>query len=208
MNDIIPLISLTYKEGQLNLDISIYIILLLIILLIITGVRFLFFAKSYKMVKLNVKLGSIGEAEFIPNEDDIQIAHKLWTELITRKAAIKIVSDDVIVEIYDSWYTLFTKTRELISSIPVSSIEKESTKELIRISTEALNQGLRPHLTKWQSKYRNWYKHQENELKSLTPQEIQKNYPEYDLLVKDLKRVNDELIEYAMQLKKIVNARH
>lgn len=209
MNDVIPLVSLIYKDGQLDLNISVYVISLFLLISFITiGIRFLFFKRSYKMVKLNVKLGSIGEAEFVPNEDDIQIAHKLWTELITRKAAIEIVDDDVIVEVYDSWYALFTRTRELISSIPVNSIDKDSTKELIRISTEALNKGLRPHLTKWQSKYRNWYKHQESELKNSTPQEVQKKYPEYDLLVKDLKKVNSELIEYSVQLKKIVNVRH
>ncbi len=40
----------------------------------------------------------------------------------------------------------------------------------------------------------------------MSPQELQRKYPEYDELMEDMKRVNIELIEYASQLKKIVQA--
>lgn len=49
-----------------------------------------------------------------PTWEDIQIAHQIWTELVTRKAAIPFnPDDDVIVEIYDSWYALFQRTQQL-----------------------------------------------------------------------------------------------
>ena len=44
----------------------------------------------YKVVRLNIRLGNIGEIELQPTLEDIQIAHKIWVELITRKAAMPI----------------------------------------------------------------------------------------------------------------------
>ncbi|KNC68129.1 hypothetical protein [Pseudoalteromonas ardens] len=163
--------------------------------------------KRYKLVKLNIPLGKIGKAEFAPNDRDIQIAHRIWTELVTRKAAIPIDPDnDVIIEVYDSWYNLFTKVRELIADIPSDLLRNEaSTKELVRISTATLNEGLRPHLTKWQARFRNWYSTESEKLKNLTPQELQKQYPEFSELVSDLSVLNSQLIQYAVELKKIVD---
>ena len=166
--------------------------------------------KRYKLVKLNISLGKIGRAEFSPNEKDIQIAHKIWTELVTRKAALPIDPEhDVIVEIYDSWYILFTKIRELVSDIPADLLRHEkSTQELVRISTATLNAGLRPHLTKWQARFRNWYQANIEKLKETTPQELQREFPEYEKLVKEMISINGELIAYASELKKIVDGKN
>ena len=62
---------------------------------------------KYDLVRLNVQLGNVGSVELRPNNEDVQIAHRIWTELITRKAAQPIdIEHDVIVEIYNSWYAL------------------------------------------------------------------------------------------------------
>ena len=161
--------------------------------------------KHYRMVKLNIKLGGIGTVEVAPNNEDIQIAHQLWTELITRKAAIPIdPSHDVIVEVYDSWYALFTKTRELIAQLPAELVRREaSTREVVRISTATLNDGLRPHLTRWQARFRNWWATNETRLQDTCPQDLQREFPEYDELITDMLEVNDQLISYAAELKKL-----
>lgn len=163
--------------------------------------------KRYKLVKLDINLGKIGKAELRPNIEDLQVAHKIWTQLVTRKAAIPIDPEhDVIVEVYDSWYALFTQVRELVSSIPADLIkEEQSTKELVRIATATLNDGLRPHLTRWQAKFRAWYSANEDQLKTITPQELQKKYPEYQDLVDDLSRINQQMISYAAELKRLVD---
>src|SRR3989442_7455334 len=62
---------------------------------------------KYELVKLNVQLVNVGAVELRPNNEDVQIAHRIWTELMTRKAAQPIdIEHDVIVEIYNSWYAL------------------------------------------------------------------------------------------------------
>jgi hypothetical protein len=55
----------------------------------------------------------------------IRIAHAAWTEVVTRKAAIPYdPADDLIVEIYDSWYALFTELRALTRSVPAEQLRR------------------------------------------------------------------------------------
>ena len=150
----------------------------------------------------------IGESfiKFKPNLEDYQIAYKLWVELSTRKIGLKIdFEHDVISEIYDSWYDFFRITREMIKEIPVSKVRKnESTREIVRISTQVLNEGLRPHLTTWQARFRSWYQkelEEDAEKEMRFPQDIQKEFPDYERLVQDMEKVNIRLIGYRKTLK-------
>jgi hypothetical protein len=156
-------------------------------------------------VEANIKLGGIGDIKIKPNYDDIQIAHKAWVELVTRKAALPFDEEsDVIAEVYNSWYELFGRMRDLAKEIPAKRLRsRRDTQRLVMLIVDALNKGLRPHLTKWQAKFRRWYVAQLDLNKDASPQEIQRLYPEYDALVSDLKRVNSQIVEYAEVLKKI-----
>jgi hypothetical protein len=155
---------------------------------------------------------NLGEQEIkyklVRNYINLEIAHRIYIELITRKAAIPIdVEHDVLEEIYDSWYSLFQITREEIKKLSGNLLEKnEYSEELIKIATDVLNQGLRPHLTEHQARFRRWFAreldNEKNNLKSL--QEIQKKYPDYENLIKSMKEVNLILINYASQLKKFI----
>jgi hypothetical protein len=196
------------QEGKLVLEISPWLVLLILLILV-----FLFWKplragrfRHFDVVKLEIGLGDVGKVEFAPNTEDIQIAHRIWTELVTRKAALEIdPANDVIVEVYNSWYALFGRTRQLIGDIPAHLVRTEkSTQQLVSIATQTLNKGLRPHLTRWQARFRNWYAQQSEQLKVSTPQEVQKGFPQYEALVADMKRLNRQLIEYADQLQKIV----
>ncbi|MCB0536803.1 MAG: hypothetical protein KDE33_04670 [Bacteroidetes bacterium] len=197
-----------YFDENFNLivQISIWLVVFVIVILL---VYFLVIKKIYRynLVKLDIKLGNVGSAEFRPNKTDLQIAHKIWTELITRKAAIPIDKEnDIIEEIYDSWYALFQKVREFISEIPAELIRKnKSTKEIVRIATQTLNEGLRPHLTMWQARFRTWSSSKKDLMMDMTPQEFQKDYPQYKDLIDDLMKVNAQLMQYAQELKKIID---
>ena len=162
---------------------------------------------KYELVKLNVQLGNVGAVELRPNNEDVQIAHRIWTELMTRKAAQPIdVEHDVIVEIYNSWYALFGRVRQLISDIPGHMLRKEkSTQELVRIATQTLNNGLRPHLTRWQARFRHWYDNCPDAVKENCPQDCQREFPHYAELIADIKTVNGQLIQYAGELEKIIH---
>ncbi|MHA1428594.1 MAG: hypothetical protein ACTSQI_21630 [Candidatus Helarchaeota archaeon] len=143
-----------------------------------------------------------------PNYDDIQIAYKLWVEMSTRKIGIEIdLKNDVIIEIYNSWYDFFKITRELIKDIPANKVRKnKSTKALVDLSIEVLNKGLRPHLTSWQARFRKWYDHEmkRDENIKLSPQEIQQKYPEYENLIKEMDKINIHLINYRNSLEELL----
>ena len=98
-------------------------------------------------------------------------------------------------------------TRDLIKDVPVSRFQRKDTEKIIRISIDVLNIGLRPHLTKWQARYRRWY---DKELKKednsdMSPQEIQKRYPNLEELEKDLLEVNARLIGYREKMYQLIS---
>jgi len=69
---------------------------------------------------------------------------------------------------------------------------------LINLSIKILNEVLRPHLTRWQAEFNRWYL---NEIsleknKNIAPQNIQKSFPQYEEMIKDLQRTNLALIKY------------
>lgn len=181
------------------------------ILLIIIGFGILTYSlfANYNTGKITIVAPfGLGAYEFNRSElseKEMDIAWRLYVQLTTRKAAIPINEDDIIVEVYDSWYELFKSTRDYLLGMSAVDLEdNENAQRIVDLSVNVLNNGLRPHLTKWQGKYRKWYedalKKEENE--GLSPQEIQKKYPEYDELMADIKSVNGELIQYADELRK------
>ena len=167
---------------------------------------------TWKEFEIDQAEMGIGNAKFRlkPNLTDRQVAYAIWVELSTRKIGLPIDFDhDVIVEVYDSWFAFFTITRDLIKTIPVNKVRAGSTQKIISMSIEVLNEGLRPHLTKWQARFRRWYEHQLEKKDGDTvidPQDIQKKFPRYDDLRSEMARVNDNLIRYRAKMRELVMA--
>lgn len=133
------------------------------------------------------------------NKKDQEIAYKLWVELSTRKIGLPFDENDVISEVYDSWYAFFGIARDLLKDLPAERLAYSG--ELVDLTQKVLNNGLRPHLTKWQAKYRKWYF--ENSNKEGSPQDIQKAFPEYEELLSDLKATNQTMINYKTLMHRI-----
>lgn len=134
------------------------------------------------------------------NRKDQEVAYKLWVELATRKIGLEFdPENDVIEEVYNSWYSFFGIARNLIKEIPIA--EMPDSKGLVQTSTDVLNNCLRPHLTKWQARFRKWYANNANE--ELDPQTIQKKYPAYEELKADLIKTNKQIYYYKEVLWKI-----
>lgn len=195
-----------------NLQITINYWLAVLILILVTVV-WLLTSKLTSLfqadVELKIKLGGIGDVKIKPNNEVMQIAHKAWVELKTRKAGLPIDKEnDVVADIYKSWYQLFGEIRELTREIPVSKLKNESTAKLVDLLVTSLNEGLRPHLTRWQAKYCRWYEKAVNdsEHEKLTPQDIQAKYPQYKELVEDMMTINKQLVQYTDQIKKLVDS--
>ena len=160
--------------------------------------------KSFEIDEAEIGIGN-QKVKFKPHYEDTQIAYKLWVELSTRKIGLPIdFENDVIVEIYNSWYEFFKLTRELIKEIPVAKIRKnESTRNLVNVAIDVLNEGLRPHLTLWQARFRRWYQIESEKNRDISPQDLQKRFPEYGRLIESIKGVNLKLTKYREILKRI-----
>jgi len=183
----------------------------LLILAAIFAVIFLLMQayRKHKLVDWELDGAEMGlgdhKLSFKPNNTDRQIAYSIWVELSTRKIGLPIdAEDDVISEVYDSWYAFFSVTREMIKDIPVSKVRGKSTSQIIDLSVEVLNEGLRPHLTKWQARFRHWYERQMDNKSDASPQEVQKDFPAYDELVADLLEVNKRLMIYRLKMNELV----
>lgn len=107
---------------------------------------------------------------------------------------------------YDSWYNFFAVTRELIKDIPVAKLRRADTEKIVRLSIELLNHGLRPHLTQWQARFRRWYERalEQTDLGELSPQEVQKTFPDFKQINSELHEVNERLIRYRKKMYELV----
>lgn len=197
-------ISITLTVDNVIVAIGLIIITLILIYLIYKIFKY-FLAKKFKVVEMNISIANIGNISIEKNKDTSRIAHKTWVEIMTRKVGLLFEEDkDVIVEVYNSWYSLFGIIRDLLKEIEPRKKDKDLEK-LENVLVQTLNYGLRPHLTKWQAKYRRWYNQEiEKETNNeLSPQEIQKKYKKYDELICDLKETNKQMVQFAEELKKL-----
>ena len=144
-----------------------------------------------------------------PDDEVASIAHQAWIELVTRKAGIQVDDDDIVVEVYDSWYSLFRAFRQLAKEVPVSALHKSSdAKELLDSLTAVMNEVLRPHLTKHQAIFRYWWRTTlDSNYSDLSPQERQREYPEYGELFSEMREVNLSLIILAETLRRLAHER-
>jgi hypothetical protein len=185
---------------------------IIIVLLVLIFILYRFFLKKkfglteYEIDEAEIGLGN-NKVKVKPNYEDMQVAYQLYVELSTRKIGLPIdFEDDFLIEIYDSWFEFFKITREHIKSIPAQKIRRSpTTRAILKIAIEVLNEGIRPHLTKWQARFRKWYEiHSATEdFKSSSPQDLQSKFPEFEKLVSDMKLVNGKLMQYRKMMKKI-----
>lgn len=205
-----------YFDNNWNFIFQVNWTVLLSILLILCGI----IIKNIRNIKKYLKNIEIDCAELNiqgqkikikTNNSTINVAYKLWVEINTRKIGQVIdYSNDVIEEVYNSWYEFFKVTRELLKEIPAEKATEPNTKKIIEITTCILNEVIRPHLTKWQARFRYWYS--KSEECGLSPQKRQAQFVcsenseiyNFSELKSDMTIVNETLIEYKKILENII----
>ena len=195
--------EINFEDWKLNISINVLIIVIIIILFII---KLIISNRKMKNLKVKEHKINIGGLETTIEYDymDREIAYKSWVEMNTRKIGLEIDEEnDVIVEVYNSWYKFFGIIRENVKNLPVNKFK--SSVNLINVIMDILNLHMRGHLTKWQAKFRRWYDKEINDNKNdnLSPQEIQRKYPKYQELINDLKNTSLVLIQLKEELYKL-----
>lgn len=187
------------KAIEVSFTLDNALIVLILLVLLACFIKFV-----YKLLKTKIKLKTVTisgiSVELECNNDVKNLANDVWVELSTRKIALPFDDDnDVIVDVYNSWYTVFERFRDILKRLPVS--KNKDVNALANIILKVLNEELREHLTKWQARFRKWY--EENKNNNGDPQDVQKKYPQYNELVADLKKVNYKMIALTEELNKI-----
>jgi hypothetical protein len=206
-------LSFNSAKPSLTIETNWILIAITIILLVLTIFLKNRFLKKFRWHSMEVEISGSPKAVFKVerNDENLYIANRIYIELTTRKAAIPLDDkNDVIEEIYNSWYKLFSIIREEIKSVPGKYLrDHDPTTALIGLTRKILNDALRPHLTEHQAKFRRWLQtaKEDQENKKLTPQELQRKYPDFENLISSMKKVNKTLSEYAGELDKLIRGR-
>lgn len=191
------LAEIVYANWSLSFSVNIFFIAAVVVLIVFLPKIWLKMKTSLPLSLKEYTISLWGNSVTIKCDYlDREIAFQSWVEMNTRKIGLPLDEEnDVIVEVYNSWYAFFGKIRENIKKMPGQKLR--SSIDLIETLTNVLNTSLRGHLTKWQARFRRWYNEEieKEENKSLSPQEIQKKYPEYDNLLADMKKTIEHMIE-------------
>lgn len=181
---------------------NIIVLLPLIILLVLIIIKIIKRIKKIRNINISQICIKGVTVDIGCNKDVKKIAHKAWTELITRKLALPFDQEnDVIVEVYDSWYSIYNQFRTIIKELAGNN--DAEVNKLVNLLIEVLNTDLRNHLTKYQARFRKWYEKELENSSDEEPQEIQKKYPKYKEIVEDIKKVNIKIVELTNKLDEI-----
>lgn len=204
-------IALDLSKPSLAIESNWYLIgSVLIIFSLLFFLWGMYLKTRYNIYDMEVEISGAPKATFKVqrNTENLYIANRIYIELTTRKAAIPIdENNDVIEEIYNSWYKLFGIIRDEIKTVPGHYLKShDPTIALMGLTNKILNEGLRPHLTEYQARFRRWYKSEKDkpENVNLSPQDIQKKYSDYSNLIASMKQVNKVLTDYANELHKLI----
>lgn len=210
-------LSLDSQKPSITIESNWIIIAAIIALILVVYLLRRFVFKGFNWHEMEVEISGSPSVKFKVerNFENLFIANRIYIELTTRKAAIPIdENNDSIEEIYDSWYKLFGIIRDDIKTVPGKYLkDHDPTKALIGLTRRILNEGLRPHLTEHQARFRSWLENakEENAKKDiedrLSPQELQKKYPDFENLVTSMKAVNLILTNYANELDKLIKGK-
>lgn len=200
---------LEWHSWGFDIRIGLFWILLFVALCVGTKLGWPYLRRYWRGIRFKgVRLSFKGpEVEICPDHEIRRVAYQAWVEIQTRKAGLLFDDEhDVIAEIYDSWYQLFGVLRALSKSIPAECYAGDDDAcKLVNVLLESLNDGLRPHLTRWQARFRRWYATaaEKDGATNRSPQEIQRDFPEYARLVDDLKAVNKRFVDFATDLHRL-----
>ena len=164
--------------------------------------------------KIRIKIPWFVEAEFeIDNSKNTKkIAWELYCELSTRAGVVDFNEhEDLIIYCLDSWYDFFQLTRQNIKRLEIpkkKKIEKREKKGktikeyyLSEIILKLLNNELRPFLRKWHGAFRHYWEFDSK--KEEYPIQRQKDFTNYNEIIKDLYEMQNKLKETSKGLYEI-----
>lgn len=155
-----------------------------------------------KKVSVSIPFG-IGSATWEADSTQRRAAWSLYVELVTRIAVQSLEVDaGSLRETLNSLYTLFGSTREILKAAgPDVGASKDSVGG---IAIAALNNGLRPFLSKWHPRLQDWEDQRPTD-KSL--KEHEKSWVDEPQMRQELASLRSDLEQYATALAAIAGVK-
>ncbi len=155
-----------------------------------------------KQVTVSLPFG-IGSASWESDPTERRAAWELYIELVTRVAVQSLTSDaGTLREAMNSLYSLFGSTRDILRHAgPDVGASHDSVGG---IAIAALNNGLRPFLSKWHPQLQAW---EARKLSDISPQTHEKAWDQEPILRRDLEALRQDLEQYANALAEIAGVK-
>jgi hypothetical protein len=155
--------------------------------------------RSAQLSEVKVTVPQISELTFVVNNDARQVAWKLYIETVTRVSTQQLADEDGFVrEALTSLYSLFAITRDMLkASRPSAPVSGGQTVEHLAVTM--LNHELRPFLSKWHPRLREYEK--------THPDDSESGWPDNRACRAELRRAQENLAGYALGFARLAGVR-
>ena len=151
------------------------------------------------LTEVKITVPQVSELTFVVNNEARQVAWKLYIETVTRVSTQPLSDEEGFIrEALSSLYGLFATTRDTLkSSRPSVPVSGSQTVEHLAVTM--LNHELRPFLSKWHPRLRDFEK--------THPDEKESAWPDNMTCRAELRRAQDHLIGFALGFARLAGVR-
>lgn len=176
---------------------------LYIIIGAVAGAAAIFVLQQYwqaaQLTEVKITVPQVSELKFVVNNDARQVAWKLYIETVTRVSTQPLTDEEGFIrEALTSLYGLFATTRDTLkASRPSAHVSGGQTVEHLAVTM--LNHELRPFLSKWHPRLREFEKAHPNGSESAWPDNI--------ACRRELRDVQAHLVGFALGFARLAGVR-
>lgn len=155
--------------------------------------------RTAQLTEVRITVPQVSELKFVVNNDARQVAWKLYIETVTRISTQPLTNEEGFIrEALTSLYGLFSTTRDTLKasrpSVPVSG---RQTVEHLAVTM--LNHELRPFLSKWHPRLRDFEK--------VNPDSHEASWPDNVACRSELRLVQAHLVGFALGFARLAGVR-
>lgn len=165
----------------------------------VTALILRYYSRSTRLTQLRITVPQFSELTFVVNNEAKQVAWNIYVETVTRISTQPLADKDGLLrEALTSLYGLFGTTREALkSSRPSVPVPGNQTVEYLAVTM--LNNELRPFLSKWHSRLR--------EFEQAHPNLPESQWLDATACREDLRKVQEHMVEYALNFARLAGVR-
>lgn len=148
------------------------------------------FARSAQLTEVKISVPQVSALTFVVNNESRQVAWRLYVETVTRVSTQPLAHDEGLLrEAMTSLYGLFSTTRETLKA-GRPSVRAGSGHTVEYLAVTMLNRELRPFLSNWHPRLR--------EYEQGHPDGSESAWPESAACRRDLSQVQARVLDYAL----------